>query len=277
MDDLDFTRPAKSEIYNPAIARTCFETLGKAESLAQGATVFAENDAGDRMYLLLEGEVSLIHGKKTIDIVKAGEIFGELAAITRRPRTATAVARSLCRLISIDAGQFQLAIQATPEFALMLMSIMINRLRLTDAKLRLARDLPDWTGRDDSRVFDKSLLDELARAVPGRLPQRCPPENVIMREGDRGIFMYVVFQGRVAISIQSRIVDTIGPGGVFGEMALVDESPRAATAVAQNECMLLAINRSDFLALVKAKPAFTASLLKAIAERLATMTSHDSR
>src|SRR5581483_5546127 len=259
------------------IARTCFETLGKAESLAQGATVFAENDAGDRMYLLLEGEVSLIHGKKTIDIVKAGEIFGELAAITRRPRTATAVARSLCRLISIDAGQFQLAIQATPEFALMLMSIMINRLRLTDAKLRLARDLPDWTGRDDSRVFDKSLLDELARAVPGRLPQRCPPENVIMREGDRGIFMYVVFQGRVAISIQSRIVDTIGPGGVFGEMALVDESPRAATAVAQNECMLLAINRSDFLALVKAKPAFTASLLKAIAERLATMTSHDSR
>jgi CRP-like cAMP-binding protein len=57
-------------------------------------------------------------------------------------------------------------------------------------------------------------------------------------------------------------------------MALVDQSPRAATATADTECLLLAINRADFLALVKAKPAFVVSLLRNIAERLRHMTAH---
>jgi hypothetical protein len=72
MEDLDFTRPAKSEIYDPAVARACFETLGTAESVGQGQPFFVEGETSDRMYLLLEGEASLIRGKKIIDIVKAG-------------------------------------------------------------------------------------------------------------------------------------------------------------------------------------------------------------
>jgi CRP/FNR family cyclic AMP-dependent transcriptional regulator len=83
----------------------------------------------------------------------------------------------------------------------------------------------------------------------------------------------VVFKGRVAISIQSTVVEKVGPGGVFGEMALVDQSPRAATAVAETPCVLLAINRNDFLSLVKSKPAFAVSMLKALTERLRHMTS----
>jgi CRP/FNR family cyclic AMP-dependent transcriptional regulator len=66
----------------------------------------------------------------------------------------------------------------------------------------------------------------------------------------------------------------IGPGGVFGEMALVDQSPRAASAVAQADSELLSINRKDFLALVKGNPAFAVSLLKGLADRLRFMTSH---
>jgi CRP/FNR family cyclic AMP-dependent transcriptional regulator len=269
MEDLDFTRPARHEIYDPAIARACFESLGKSESFAQGQSFFAEGETSDRMYLLLEGEASLIRGKKLIDIVKAGEIFGELAAITQQPRTAAAMARGACRVISLDAKQFQRAIQKTPEFALMLMSIMINRLRLADAMARMTHSLPNWTGKHDSRVFDRKLVDELAGAVS---PQRCPKDKVIMTEGEGGVFFYVVLQGRIAISIQSTVVERVGPGGVFGEMALVDQSPRAASAVAETDCSLLAINRKDFLALVKTKPAFAVSLLEGLAERLRHMT-----
>jgi CRP/FNR family transcriptional regulator, cyclic AMP receptor protein len=274
MEDLDFTRPARHEIYDPALARTCFESLGKAESIAQGQAFFAEGEASDKMYLLLEGEASLIRGKKMIDIVKAGEIFGEMAAITQQTRSATAMARSACRAISLDAKQFQRAIQQTPAFALMLMSIMINRLRLTVAMLSMTHSLPNVTGRSEKNVFDKKLLDELAAALRDRPPQRCTANHVIMREGEGGIFMYVVLQGKVAVSIQSTVVERIGPGGVFGEMALVDQSARAATAVAETESMLLAINRNDFLSLVKTKPAFAVSLLKSLAERLRYMTSH---
>jgi CRP-like cAMP-binding protein len=226
------------------------------------------------MYFLLEGEASLIRGKKSIDVVKAGEIFGEIAAITHQPRSASAVARSACRAISLNASQFQRAIQHTPEFALMLMSIMINRLRLTDEMLRMSQSRPDWGGKHEAKVFDKGLLDELAGALPERPPQRCPVNKVIMREGEGGVFMYVVLQGRAVITIDSNVVERVGPGGVFGEMALVDQSARAASAVAETECLLLAINRTDFLTLVKTKPAFAVSLLKGIAERLRYMTSH---
>jgi CRP-like cAMP-binding protein len=85
--------------------------------------------------------------------------------------------------------------------------------------------------------------------------------------------MYVVLSGRVAISIKSKIVEWVGPGGVFGEMALVDQSPRAATAIAETDCDLLAINRGDFLMMVKTNPVFAVSLLKAAADRLRDMTS----
>ncbi len=274
MEDLDFTRPARSEFYDPAIARSCFESLGKVVAVAQGEPFFTEGNMGERMYLLLEGEASLIRGKKVIDIIKAGEIFGEMAAITQQPRTATAMARTACRVVSLDAKQFQQGIQGTPEFALMLMSSMINRLRLIDAMLSMTHSLPDWAGKSERRVFDKKLLDELTAALPARPPQRFPAKNVIMREGDGGVFMYVVLQGRITVSIKSTIVERIGAGGIVGEMALLDQSPRAATAVAETECELLAINRNDFLALVKAKPAFVVSLLRNIAERMRYMTGH---
>ncbi len=276
LEDLDFTRPAKSEIYDPAVARQCFEALGSAESVPQGRPFFAEGEVSGKMYLLLEGEVSLIRGRKIIDIVKAGEIFGEMAVITHQPRSATAMARSACRAVSLDAKQFQRAIQATPEFALMLMSILIKRLRLTDAMARMTRSIPDWGGRQDSRVFDPELVHDFAAALPQRPPQRCLADSVIFREGEGGVFMYVVLKGRVVISIQASVVDKVGPGGVFGEMALVDQSARAATAVAETACVLLAINRNDFLTLVKTKPAFAVSLLTALAQRIRHMSSRQS-
>jgi CRP/FNR family transcriptional regulator, cyclic AMP receptor protein len=273
MEDLDFTRPAKSPVYDPVVARDFFNSAGKSENAAQGEAFFLENQQSDKMYFLLEGEVSLSRGKKVIDIVKQGEVFGELAVISQQPRSATAIARTACSVISLDARQFQGAIKRTPEFALMLMNIMINRLRLTVTMLSVTRSLPDWTGKDESRVFDRKLLAELAGALHERSTVHYPLHKVIMKEGEAGVFMYVVIEGRVVISIQSRTVERIGAGGIFGEMALVDQSQRVATAVAETDCSLLAINRNDFVALVKTKPEFGVSLLKAVAERLRAMTS----
>ena len=273
MDELDFTaRPAKNAIYDPTVAKRCFETMGKVEVQQQAGQFFGENQNSDKMYLLVEGEVGLIRGKKVLDVVKAGEIFGEMAAISLQPRSATAAAKTACRALSLDAKQFQSAIQKTPEFVLMLMNIIINRLRLTAALV--SKNLSDTAQLQDRRVFDQALLTELENGIPHRPRAHAPLNKVIMKEGEGGIFMYVVLGGRVAISIKSKTVDMIGPGGVFGEMALVDQSPRAATATCATDCELLSINRNDFLALVKSNPAFAVSLLKALVDRLRYMTSH---
>ena len=276
MEDLDFTgadRPSKSAIYDPSVARMCFEALGKLELVPRGGNFFTENQTSDRMYYLVEGEVSLTRGKRVLDVVKAGEIFGEMATISRLPRSATAAARSACRALSLDTKQFQSAIQKTaPEFALMLMNIIINRLRLAGA-LTVGK-APQDVGGLRERVFDEKMLSALMAALNHRLPAHAPLNKVIMKEGEGGVFMYVVVEGRVAISIKSRTVERVGPGGIFGEMALVDQSPRAATATAETDCSLLSINRNDFLALVKSHPDFAVSLLKSAADRLRYMTSH---
>jgi CRP-like cAMP-binding protein len=275
MEDLDFTavnRPSRSAIYDPAVARMCFEAMGKPELVPRGGNFFTENHDSVRMYYLMEGEVSLIHGKKMLDVVKAGEIFGEMATISGQPRSATAAARTACSALSLDARQFQNSIQRTPEFALMLMAIIFNRLRLTAALS--AGKVPPVVGVQRERVFDARTLSVLMTALNHRLPAHNQLNKVIMKEGEGGVFMYVVVEGRVAISIKSRIVERIGPGGFFGEMALVDQTPRAATATAETDCSLLSINRNDFLTLVKSHPDFAVSLLKSAAERLRYMTSH---
>lgn len=271
MEELDFTRSAGNAPDDAEVVRRSFEERGAAQRLVQGEALFTEGQAGDKLYLLVHGEVGLNRSGKSLDIIKAGEMFGEIAAITRQPRTASAIARTPCSLLALDAPQFQQALQAHPEFALVLLRVMANRLRLVAAMLRARSRLPE-AARSQTAMFDRTLLDWLQSALPGHLPQRSPPNSVIAHEGETGSAMYVVLYGWVAISMQGKLIERIGPGGVFGEMALVDQSPRAASATAESETSLMAINRSDFLALVKAKPAFGTSLLRAAAERLRFMT-----
>ena len=70
--------------YDPAVALAFFKSVGSPENIAEGETIFAENDKrGGRIFLLLKGEVDLLAGGKPIGTVKAAEIFGELAVIDR--------------------------------------------------------------------------------------------------------------------------------------------------------------------------------------------------
>jgi CRP-like cAMP-binding protein len=272
--ELDFTQSsAQDEGYDPSVARKCFESFGKTENFAEAESIFAEGQSSDKMYLLVEGEVSLIRSKRTLDIVKAGEIFGEIAVITQLPRAASAVARKFSQALVLDTRQFQQALQATPEFALMLMNIMNNRLRLTIALMKQTASLPSRDDADELKVFDKKMMEDLVAAFKARPPQTFPAGRVIMKEGDAGKSMYIVIRGRVSVSIKTTVVERVGPGGTFGEMALVDHASRSATATAETECQLLSISRSDFLNLVKTKPGFAISLLKTIADRLRKMTA----
>jgi CRP-like cAMP-binding protein len=173
-------------------------------------------------------------------------------------------------VIGLDDKQFQVALQAKPEFALMLMSIMNNRLRSTISRLRASGSLHAGVARETA-IFEKKLLAGLVNLMKGQDPVEYPAGKVIMQEGTGGAFMYVVLEGKVAITIKGGLVGRAGPGGVFGEMALVDQSARAATAVAESDCKLLAINRIAFLHLVKTSPAFGASLLAGLAERAKDM------
>jgi CRP-like cAMP-binding protein len=101
--------------------------------------------------------------------------------------------------------------------------------------------------------------------------QRFAPDERIFTQDDEGASMYVVRSGVVAIMAGGAVLETIHPGGTFGEMALIDGSPRSATAVAREPTEVAVIDERAFLYLVERNPGFALDLLRRLARRLRRM------
>lgn len=93
----------------------------------------------------------------------------------------------------------------------------------------------------------------------------------IFSAGDPGTAMYVVVEGEVDLLIGDRLVETLGPGEPFGEMALIEHAPRVATARARTACRLAAVPEKRFLFMVQQTPFFSLQIMRAMAERLRRM------
>ena len=196
----------KANLYSPAVALEFFKAAGKAEKVAQGHVFFAEKQRArplffmrDKMYLLLDGEVDLVARGKRIGTVKKGQVFGEMASITHAPRSASAVAKTACRVIALDDKQFRAGLQKKPGFALMLMSIMIGRLRETIARLAEQTNLTHDAVREDSAAFDPKRLAELADGLASEPPLYFDRGKKIVQEGQVGLRMYAVLEGKVSV------------------------------------------------------------------------------
>jgi CRP-like cAMP-binding protein len=83
--------------------------------------------------------------------------------------------------------------------------------------------------------------------------------------------MYLIRTGEVVIERGGKVIETLGPGGIFGEMALIDGSPRSATARVTTDCVVAPINEKTFLFLVHETPFFAIAVMRTLAERLRRM------
>lgn len=101
--------------------------------LAPGDFLFHEGDKGEKMYVLLEGEIDIFLGDFVLETARPGALIGEMALIDDSPRTANAVAKTPCRLAQIDRRRFHFLVQQTPHFATHVMKILADRLRHMNA------------------------------------------------------------------------------------------------------------------------------------------------
>lgn len=92
--------------------------------------------------------------------------------------------------------------------------------------------------------------------------------QTIFREGESGDQLYIVAEGQVDIVTDGQLLETVNPGGILGEMALIDDKPRSATAIAHTDCMLAPVSRQHFLTLVERTPLFALQVMRVMAERL---------
>ncbi len=95
---------------------------------------------------------------------------------------------------------------------------------------------------------------------------------VIFEQGDPGEAMYYVVAGEIEIRLKSSTINTIGADGIFGEMALLDDPHRSASAYAKTDCKLVLIDKNMFKSLVSDDPDFALKVMNAMSERLRKVT-----
>ena len=132
----------------------------------------------------------------------------------------------------------------------------------TDAKLELLRRTPLLSdlGRKDIEAVGR-LVDEID----------VPAGRVLMREGDTGNEFFVLVNGTVGIERGGRRIRSIEPGDYFGEIALLSEGPRTATATSESPATLLVLGHREFHSLMDQFPSIRTCVLEALAKRILSL------
>jgi CRP-like cAMP-binding protein len=121
------------------------------------------------------------------------------------------------------------------------------------------------------------LLADLTKRDRQRLAQTMTertyaPGKQVVVEGRRGVGFFIILEGKAAVTVGDRVVNALGPGDYFGEMALISGDERTATVTADTELRCLGLTAWNFKAFVQDNPSVAWALLTTLAERLRQAT-----
>lgn len=94
-----------------------------------GTVILQEGQQGDRMFVVMKGELTISLKNKVLGKVRPGEVIGEMALINSNIRSATVSAATDCELVPIDSASFSSMLRYVPEFSLYVMNVLVNRLQ----------------------------------------------------------------------------------------------------------------------------------------------------
>ena len=108
------------------------EVFKDSEDLVEypaGTVILEEGQHGDRMFVVMQGELSISLKDKVLGKVRPGEIIGEMALINAKVRSATVTAATDCQLAPIDSASFNSMLRYVPDFSMYVMNVLVNRLQ----------------------------------------------------------------------------------------------------------------------------------------------------
>jgi CRP-like cAMP-binding protein len=122
-------------------------------------------------------------------------------------------------------------------------------------------------------IFSELSEEDIASLAHLALRKRYPKDTVVFFENEEGDFFFTILEGRIKVTIlgddgREVILSVLGPGDFFGEMALLDNEPRSATAIAVEESELLSLHRSDFQSVLNDNRSITSALIRVLSSRL---------
>lgn len=231
-----------------------------------------QGEPGEHFYIITGGQaevgVEQPDGRTLpVDSLRAGQYFGEMALLGRRPRRATvrAAADAPLEVVALDAERFNQLVESSPDLRDELQRIV--RLRETQSRVEALAAV----GRDDA---GRDTLRRLAADAPTRT---FAPGETIIRQGDLGEGFYLILDGEVDVFVRRGIDDVLidhhGPGAYFGELALLGDRRRTATvrAAGTETTRLLELDAAAFASLTQLSDPFAAGIRAAAAERAARL------
>lgn len=126
-------------------------------------------------------------------------------------------------------------------------------------RIELLRRVPIFWGCSEKELREIAILAEERRAAPG---------TVLVEEGTPGSRFHVVAEGEATVRLRDEELARLGPGAFFGEMALLDHGPCAATVVADTDMHLLVLDPESFSDLLDRVPSVARKIIRVLVERL---------
>ncbi len=114
--------------------------------------------------------------------------------------------------------------------------------------------------RENLKIID--IFDESQYATQHKA------DEIIFSTGDIGHEMYLLVKGKVEISVEGKVLEIVEAGSFFGELAIIENLPRSATARCINDCKLVTINEKRFYELIQEVPFVAQQVMKIMAHRL---------
>lgn len=187
--------------------------------------IIKQGDEGDYFYIVEEGNVEFYVNDVRVSTSGPGSSFGELALMYNNPRAATVVATTDCVLWALDRLTFR---------KILLGSSFKKRVLYDD----LLKSIP---------VLQKLTTYERSKLADALDTQYFEPNQIIIREGDRGENFYLIEYGEVQVIKEGKgVLTTLGKGDYFGELALLKDIPRQATIKTTKKTKVATLGKSGF-------------------------------
>lgn len=234
-------------------------------TLAMGERLFRQGDPGDSIFVVVSGVVRITRGSKVLAELGEGSFFGEGAFFTHEPRNADVVAVAPTELLEIRRSDMEDLMARYPGAASAMATFY--RRRVLDGVLAFSPIFGMLPPEERKRVADEFQIIEVCAG------------GVVVREGDRDRALYLVKRGRFAVTTRPDAdgetvqLAELGPGNLFGEVALVSRTPRTATVIALEAGEVLRAEGETLDPVLDAYPDVRRALEKARDERAADTVS----
>ncbi|KAJ9450385.1 cAMP-dependent protein kinase regulatory subunit [Diplonema papillatum] len=232
----------------------------------KGSTVIKEGEGGGEMYFISRGRFSVVVGGQVVFTLKDGSFFGEVALLYDTPRTATIVAACDSHLFSLGNSDFKMVMRRYPLEAAWTREIARSRFKAHVLQEMLKKVPIFSTCRNDT--FLMKVVDSL-------IPRQYDEGETIVKEGEGGNEMYFMSRGALSIRVGGTVVHTMKDGGFFGEIAVMYDTPRTATIVAEMRSQLYMLTKADFSKLMLENESVATEIADIAAARFQMYVSED--